>query len=131
MALPYSDSVLAHFRRPHNEGTLEAPTISEEGANPLCGDRVRIELLIEGELVQDAKFSANACAICVASASVLTDLVQNAPLDEVETLAVDDIVRTLDGPLPPARMSCVSLPLTVMHAGVSLYRRAAARADRK
>lgn len=123
MSTPYGPVVIEHFRRPHNQGTLPSPTISQEGANPLCGDRVRIELLLDGDLVRDARFTANACAICVASASMLTDLVRAAPLEEVETLVVDDIVRALDARIPPMRMNCIRLPLTVLHGAVSLYRR--------
>lgn len=122
MINPYGPTLIEHFRHPRNKGTLASPTISQEGTNPLCGDRVRIELLVEEGIVRDAKFAANACAICVASASMLTDLVRNAPLDEVETLLVDDILRSLDASIPHARMACVRLPLTVMHTAVHLYR---------
>jgi len=123
MTSPYGPVLIEHFRHPRNQGALGSPTIAQEGANPLCGDRVRIELLLEGEVVRDARFTANACAICVASASMLTDLVRNAPLDEVETLVVDDILRSLDARIPQMRMNCVRLPLTVMHTAVHLYRR--------
>ena len=122
MEHPYSDLILEHFRRPLNQGPLLDATISQEGTNPVCGDRVRIELLLDGDIVRDARFTANACAVCVASASVLTSLVQRAPLDEVETLTVADLMRALDASLPAARAGCVSLPLTVMHTGVMLYR---------
>lgn len=122
MQHPYSDTILEHFRRPQNQGPLADATISQEGTNPLCGDRVRIELRLDGDVVSDAKFSANACAVCVASASILTGLVKRAPLDEVETLTSEDLLRALDASLPSARLACVSLPLTVMHTGVMLYR---------
>jgi len=122
---PYSDTILEHFRHPRNHGALPGATITQEGTNPLCGDRVRIQLALEGDIVRDARFSANACAVCVASASLLTDLVQRAPLDEVETLTVDDLMRALNADLPGARIGCVSLPLTVMHTGVMLYRMSA------
>jgi nitrogen fixation NifU-like protein len=114
----YSAVVLEHFRRPRNRGTLAAPTMAQEGVNPLCGDRVKIELRIEGNTVREARFSANACAICVASASILTELVQGAPLDEVETLTVEDLVGSLKAEIPQARVQCVRLPLTVLHTGL-------------
>ena len=124
MGSPYGPVLIEHFRHPRNQGALPNATISEEGANPLCGDRVRIELQLDEGIVRDARFTANACAICVASASMLTELVRNAPLDEVETLVVDDIMRSLDARIPQMRMNCVRLPLTVMHAAVHLFRRA-------
>lgn len=118
MSSAYSAVVLEHFRRPRNRGTLAEPTMAQEGVNPLCGDRVKIELRIEGNTVREARFSANACAICVASASILTELLQGASLDEVETLSVDDLVGSLKAEIPPARVQCVRLPLTVLHTGL-------------
>lgn len=123
MPVPYSPLVMEHFRRPRHRGALPGATISEEGVNPLCGDRVRIEVRLDGMKVAEAKFTANACALCVASASLLTELVTGAPLDEVDTLTLDDLLRTLGGEVPEARRNCVRLPLTVLHTGVMLHRR--------
>jgi nitrogen fixation NifU-like protein len=114
----YSPVVLEHFRRPRNRGTLVEPTMSQEGVNPLCGDRVKIELRIEGDTVREARFAANACAICVASASILTELVQGARLDDIETVTVEDLIRSLQADIPQARVQCVRLPLTVLHTGL-------------
>lgn len=119
---PYGPTLVEHFRHPRNRGTLKEPTIRQEGSNPLCGDRVRIELRVEAGIVREAKFTANACAICVAASDMLADLVRDGPLDEVETLNVIDLLRALKAEIPPARMQCVRLPLTVMHGGVKLYR---------
>lgn len=127
MGHPYSARILEHFRRPRHQGTLEHPTVSQEGSNPLCGDRVRVELELEGDVVHRAMFSANACAVCVAAASVLMELVHDAPLDDVESLTTDELLRILDARLPASRLSCVSLPLTVLHAGLQLYRSGATR----
>ncbi len=126
MGTPYGPVLIDHFRHPRNQGALPNATMSQEGTNPLCGDRVRIELRLEDDVVSEARFTANACAICVASASMLTGLVRNAPLEEVETLVVDDIMRALDARVPAPRMNCIRLPLTVMHGAVNLYRRSVA-----
>ena len=120
---PYSATMLDHFRRPRNRVALAAPTIAQEGVNPLCCDRVRVELLLEDDVVIDAGFTANACAICVASASVLTGLVKQAPLDDVETLTIDDILAVLDSRVSPARLQCVRLPLTLLLGAIQIHRR--------
>lgn len=124
MTSPYGKLVIDHFRRPRNRGPLPGATVSEEGVNRLCGDRVRIELRLSGTRVAEARFTANACALCVAAASVLTELATGAPLDEVDTLTVEDLLRALGATVPEARENCVRLPLTVLHAGVMLHRRA-------
>ncbi len=123
MSSAYSAVVLEHFRRPRNRGTLAEPTMAQEGVNPLCGDRVKIELRIEGDTVREARFSANACAICVASASILTELVQDTTLDRVEKVTVDELIASLKADIPQARVQCVRLPLTVLHTGLMRFGR--------
>jgi nitrogen fixation NifU-like protein len=122
VAHPYGEKVFEHFKHPRNQRALRSPTISQEGSNPLCGDRIRMELALEGDLVREAAFTANACAVCVAAASVLTDLIVGAALDDVETFSSEELLRALDAELPKARLACATLPLTVLHAGVMLYR---------
>jgi nitrogen fixation NifU-like protein len=114
----YGPIVLEHFRRPRNRGSLTNPSMSQDGVNPLCGDRVKIELRIEGDVVREARFSANACAICVAAASILTELIHDAPLEDIASLTVDELLATLQADIPRARVQCVRLPLTVLHTGL-------------
>lgn len=113
--------MLEHFKRPRNRGTLPSPTVSQEGANPLCGDRVRIDLMLDGDTVTTARFTANACAICVAASSMLTELVRGAPLEDVETLTVPELITQLKSEIPASRLACVRLPLTVLHTGLQRY----------
>ena len=120
---PYSPTILDHFKHPRNRGALVAPTVSQEGTNPLCGDRVRIELALNGDIVTEARFTANACAICVAASSKLTELVRGAPLEDVETLTVPELITQLKSDIPPSRLACVRLPLTVLHTGLLRYTR--------
>ncbi len=121
MSKPYSAKILELFRSPRNRGTMKSPTVSQEGSNPLCGDRVRMELRLDGDVVTEAAFTANACAICVASASVLTDLVRGAPLEDIQSLTVGEILAQLGSDIPAARLTCVKLPLTVLHTGLHLH----------
>lgn len=126
MSGAYGRVVLEHFRRPRNRGSLAEPSMSQEGVNPLCGDRVKIELLIDGDMVREARFSANACAICVAASSILTEMIRDAPLEDIETLSVDDLVVALEAEIPRARMQCVGLPLTVLHTGLMRFQKRSA-----
>ena len=120
---PYSPTILDHFKHPRNRGALVAPTVSQEGINPLCGDRVRIELALSGDVVREARFTANACAICVAASSMLTELVRGAALEDVETLTVPELITQLKSDIPSSRLACVRLPLTVLHTGLLRYTR--------
>jgi len=71
----YSDILLDHFRHPRNYGTLDAPDISNEQFNPLCGDRIRIELKLNQSIVNEARFKGDGCAISTAAASLLTEMI--------------------------------------------------------
>jgi nitrogen fixation NifU-like protein len=114
MALPYGATVLEHFRRPRNQRTLDRPTTTREGYNPLCGDRVRIELEIDEGVVRAAAFTANACAICTAAASLLTERVSGATVDDASRVTDDDILAALGAELPAARLLCAILPVRTL-----------------
>jgi nitrogen fixation NifU-like protein len=115
--------VLEHFRHPRNRGPLAGAEASAEGANPLCGDRVRIELRAEqgGGTIADARFTADACALCVASASLLTERVRGMRLDAVRGVDERWLFASLEGEPPAARRKCATLPLdTLRRAAASL-----------
>lgn len=117
MSLPFSPLILEHFRRPRNVGALEAPDAVREGANPLCGDRVRFELAVgEGGRIAGVRFKGDACAIAVAAASLLGERVAGAAPDEVDRLTLDDVLAMLGAPVGEARLGCARLPLDVLRA---------------
>jgi nitrogen fixation NifU-like protein len=115
---PYGATVMEHFRRPRNEGRLPAPDVSREGTNPLCGDRVRIELAIRDGCIADARFVANACAISVAAASVLTERVRGMATASVRAITEDELCAALGDGIPAARRACAVLPLSTMRAAL-------------
>lgn len=110
MTVPYSATVLEHFRRPRNQRTLARPTVAREAYNALCGDRIRIELEIVDGTVVDAAFTASACAICTAAASMLTERLPGLGPGS-EPISDDQLVAALDTRLPPSRRACATLPL--------------------
>ena len=118
----YSETVLEHFRHPRNRGALAKPDIVEEAVNPLCGDRLRIEVELNGTTVHAAVFRGDACALGTAAASLLTEKLRGLSLAEAEALSVDDIVNALDAEIVPSRLKCAALPLAALHAGIAAYR---------
>jgi nitrogen fixation NifU-like protein len=117
--LPYGATIMEHFRRPRNQGALSDADVAREGANPLCGDRVRIELAVRNGRVADARFTANACAISVAAASLLTERVRGMATAEASALRDDDLLVALGGDVPAARRACAVLPLATMRAALA------------
>jgi nitrogen fixation NifU-like protein len=105
----YRDYILEHYRRPHNFGVIEAPTASFEGSNPLCGDRITMQLGIENGVVERVGFTGRGCAISQASASLLTDEVKGKSVDEVAAFRADDLLDLLGIEISPARLKCAML----------------------
>ena len=83
----YQEVILDHSRHPRHFGALAESTHSSEGYNPLCGDRVKIYLHVNGMgRIEDISFQGRGCAISQASASLMTDLVMGRNLNEAKRL---------------------------------------------
>ena len=105
----YRDYILEHYRRPHNFGVLETPTASFEGANPLCGDRITMQLTVADGVVTDVGFTGRGCAISQASASLLTDEIKGKPVEAVVGFGATDLLDLLGIEISPARLKCAML----------------------
>lgn len=118
----YREQILDLARNPHNFGELDPHDASHQDTNPLCGDRVRIDLRIADDQIQDITFSGRGCAISQASASLLTDMVKGQPLTDAEALTKEDILDELGVDISPARLKCALLGLQVLHAAIGEYK---------
>jgi nitrogen fixation NifU-like protein len=117
--------VIEHFRHPRNRGPLDGANASEEGANPLCGDRIRIQLHVNDGAIVDARFTADACAICIASASVLTEHVRGKTVREANSVDLPWLNQALEGAPPAGRVKCAALPLDTLRRALAGVRETA------
>ncbi|MGB0415800.1 MAG: Fe-S cluster assembly sulfur transfer protein SufU [Coraliomargarita sp.] len=123
----YQEIILEHNKRPRHYGVLEGHTHTAEGYNPLCGDRINVFLKIEENRITDIQFEAAACAICKASASMMSENLLAKTLEEAEALGVrvNELLGTeieadlaTEGEIAalagvrkfPARIKCATLP---------------------
>lgn len=118
----YSDILLDHFRHPRNYGDLTAPDISYENLNPLCGDRIRIEVRFNDSIVEEARFKGDGCAISLAAASLLTEMIRGVPIDKLSNFSDDRLISALESDIKPARIACALLPLDALRAGLKAYK---------
>ena len=114
----YREAILDHYRNPRNRGTLDPVDFTYEDVNPLCGDEIRIDVRTDGERVTDVRFSGRGCAISQAAASILMEMVDGQPMDEVKAISREDLLEELGVPISPARMKCAMLGLKVLKAGI-------------
>jgi nitrogen fixation NifU-like protein len=115
----YRDYILEHYRRPHNFGVLDDATISQEGNNPLCGDRLTLQLRIHDDQVEAVGFTGRGCAISQASASLLTDEIKGKPLDQAASMSSADVLELLGIEISPARMKCALLSLETLQQALA------------
>lgn len=114
----YRQYILDHYREPHNHGTLEHPDVHAADTNPLCGDRIAIDLNVSDGRVTEVRFNGRGCAISQASASMLTEKIEGATLDELRALRPSDVLEMLGVEIGPARQRCALLSLRVLHQGI-------------
>ena len=130
----YQEVILDHNKKPRNYGTLGNASHKAEGHNPLCGDHLSVTLNLDGERIDAIAFQGESCAICKASASMMTATVKGKTRADAETLIRefrDMSIGKLDldghhhlGRLVvfagvrdlPARVKCAILPWHTLHA---------------
>lgn len=134
----YQEVIIDHSKRPRHFGKLDGSNRQAEGFNPLCGDRMTVELMIEDGLVKDAAFEGVGCAISTASASLMTDMVRgkteaeaqemfrrfqnlvtrNDPPTEDELLALEKLAALAGVREFPSRVKCATLAWHTLSAAL-------------
>lgn len=82
----YQELILDHNRRPRNRGALEHPDHEADGYNPLCGDRVHIQVKMSDGVIDEVRFDGQGCAISTASASIMSESVKGKTIEEARRL---------------------------------------------
>jgi nitrogen fixation NifU-like protein len=116
----YRDFILDHYRNPRNAGTLPDPDATFEDNNPLCGDKIRMDLRVEDGKVTDVKFAGRGCAISMASASLLTEQIKGMSIAEIAKLGKDDVLANVGINISAARLKCALLGIKVLKQALAL-----------
>jgi len=114
----YRQDILDHSQNPRNFGVLERPDISAEDSNPLCGDKIRMDLKVKDGTIEDVKFTGVGCSISRAAASMLTEEIKGKTLEEVKQIGREEILEMLGIELGPVRLKCALLALKTLKVGV-------------
>ena len=140
----YQEVILDHNRKPRNYGTLEHASHQASGHNPLCGDHIDVALHLRGDCIA---FQGASCAICKASASMMTVAVKGKTRAEVETL-IHEFTAMSTGKLDlgsdhhigrlvvfagiadlPVRVKCAILPWHTLHAALNVIESTSTEAE--
>ena len=103
----YSETVLDHFERPRNNGTLEEANAIGYMTNPVCGDTLLLMLRVERDRIEEARWQSDGCVASIAASSLLSELVRGKSLEEASALTREAVVEALGG-----------LPASKLHASV-------------
>ncbi|MEB3195999.1 MAG: SUF system NifU family Fe-S cluster assembly protein [Candidatus Sericytochromatia bacterium] len=135
----YNQLILEHNKKPRNHGRLEQPTHQSEGLNPLCGDHIWLTAVVENEAIREIRFEGQSCAICQASASIMTTQVKGKQVQQAAQL-IQDFRHVVTGQASavspentenryfdafsgianlPARVKCAVLPWHTLQAALS------------
>lgn len=117
----YQEVILDHNRSPRNFGTLE-PARTQQGHNPLCGDRLTLYLRVEDGRIADVRFVGTGCAISKASASMMTEAVKGRRVEEARALFdAFHAMLTTDSAAGPGDAVLERLGKLAVFQGVSEY----------
>jgi nitrogen fixation protein NifU and related proteins len=144
----YQEVILDHNRKPRNWGSLADATHQAEGLNPLCGDRLQLGVKVDNDTVEAIAFEGESCAICKASASMMTTAVKGKPRADAEQL-IQEFRDMATGKLDtssqphhlgrltvfsgvrdlPTRVKCAILPWHTLHAALNSMGTTSTEAD--
>jgi len=122
MPLPYSETVMEHFKRPHNVGRMEDPDAKATEGSPACGDMVAVYLKVDEaeKRITDIKFESYGCASNIATGSIITELAKGKTLDEAKEITWEQASEALGG-LPPIKAHCSVLAVDGLRAAIQNY----------
>lgn len=115
----YREIIIEHYKNPSYRGHLDPSDIQFADNNPLCGDHIEVNLLVNSDgVVSDARFDGHGCAISQASADLLMESIIGKSLESIKKMNKQDILDLLGIDLGPVRLKCALLSLKVLKAGV-------------
>lgn len=82
----YKEIIIDHYNNPRNFGELPDANATAEGANPLCGDEIHLELFVKNDVVENVKFHGAGCSISRASASMMTEMIKGKKIEDIKKL---------------------------------------------
>jgi nitrogen fixation NifU-like protein len=115
----YQERILDHYEQPFHRGSCPLATHFHEAVNPLCGDRIRLELRVnDAGCVEDAFFEGEGCCVSQAAASMLVEHAQGKTLEALRSLQPKDMLELFAAPLTITRQKCCLLCWRVLQAAI-------------
>jgi nitrogen fixation NifU-like protein len=114
----YSTTFKDHLAHPRNAGELAEANVVVEENNPVCGDRLRLSLIVNDGRIEQARYLAYGCPPTLVCGSVLTELITGKTISEVQNLNRSDLLEAIGG-LPSRKQHAAALAIETLNAAVS------------
>ena len=121
--------ILDHFQNPRNSGRMPDADVSLQGGHPGCSDLVTIYLKIRGGKIEDISFEGQGCTISQAATSMVTEYVQDMPVEQVREMDYQFLVDSLGEEAVKTRPRCATLGLDTLKATLEEYRKKQVRGE--
>ena len=118
----YNETVMDHFEHPRNLGEMEDATVVVDVGSPECGDRTKLYLKIEDNVIVDVSFRTLGCAAAIASSSMATEMIKGKTLEEAWNLTNTEVAEALGG-LPEQKIHCSVLAEGAIREAINTYRK--------
>ena len=106
----YRENIMDHYKNPRNFGKIKH-NHSSNGNNELCGDNIHFYVNKKNNKIDNISFDGEGCAICIASASMISEKLKNKDISKIKKINKEDIIDMLGINLSPIRIKCALLPL--------------------
>jgi NifU-like protein involved in Fe-S cluster formation len=116
--LPYSAKFKEHLAHPRNAGELPDANAVADETNPICGDRLRLSLIVKEGRIEAARYLAYGCPPTLVCGSVLTELISGKTTQEARALTRSDLLDAIGG-LPSRKHHAASLAIETLHTALS------------
>ncbi len=122
MKSPYSETVLEHFRHPHNVGAIEDADGKAQEGSPACGDMVSVYIKVDEKtkVISDISFESYGCASNIATGSIITELAKGKTLEEARKITWKEAADALGG-LPKIKAHCSVLAIEGLRSAIENY----------
>ncbi|MBU1201953.1 MAG: SUF system NifU family Fe-S cluster assembly protein [Nanoarchaeota archaeon] len=117
----YKENILDHYKNPRNYGDMKTADVEHTEFNALCGDKIRLMLKIEKEVIKDIKFTSQGCAISKSSMSMLSEEIKGKTLLQAKKIVKQDVFKMLNIPISAVRTKCALLPLDLLKNTIKIY----------
>jgi NifU-like protein involved in Fe-S cluster formation len=115
--LAYSETFKDHLTNPRNAGELAAANAVAEEINPVCGDRMRLSLLIHDNRIEAARFLAYGCPPTLACGSALAEMIEGMNVEDALKITRNEIVSAVGG-LSAQKRHAAALAIETLHAAL-------------